>query len=470
MAIQFPANASVNQTYTTSGRTWTWTGTRWRLTDDIEQANLMTISTHVMPAHSDIYDLGHSTRRWRSLYVSGNTIVLGGSSIKSGESGVTFTSASNASQPVSLAISSLVIGSGNTAVTLAASETGLQTVNASNVTIPVGGAVTVSNTAPTSPINGTLWIDDTTADLNAYLSNTWITVSGTIGPQGNIGATGPAGATGVSASGRIWYFTQTNSNIVNYESLTPDRPDANPQDIMSGSVTSAGGQTLLASFATAPGDPYLTELPVGEYEIRFWANVSSGDGVSTLVFKTYRRSTDNSETLLFELTSAEINATTATYSSAIATLTAPLALAQTDRIVTKVYAQTTNVGAVTVSFVHSGITPSSWRTAIGQGYTGPAGATGVTGPAGATGATGFGATGATGFGATGATGATGPAGATGIAFATGGGSDRIFFYNDVRVTANFTLASNTNAMTAGPITVADNVFITIPEGSTWTVV
>ncbi len=468
MAIQFPANANIGQSYTSSGVTWSWTGSRWRLADFYTQPNLMAITNHLMPAHNEVYDLGHSSLRWRSLYIAGNTIVLGGSSIKSADGGISFTSAANNTQPVSIAVSSLQIGSGNAAVTLAATATGLQTVNASNVVIPVGGAVSVGNTAPASPIEGTLWLDDTTIDLNAYYSNSWVTLSGTIGPQGNIGATGPQGATGISAAGRIWYFTQTDSNVVGYESLVPDRPDANPQDVMGADVTNASGNVLVASFITAPGDPYLTELPVGEYEIRFWANVSDASGTSQLVFETLRRSTANAETLLFELTSGEINATTPTYYTAIATNTQALALANTDRIVTKIYAKTTNATTTRVNFIHSGNTPSSWRTAIGQGYTGPQGATGATGVQGPQGATGAGATGAT--GPIGSTGATGPSGATGIAFATGGGSDRIFFYNDVRVTANFSLASNTNAMTAGPITVADNVFITIPEGSTWTIV
>ena len=108
-----------------------------------------------------------------------------------------------------------------------------------------------------------------------------------------------------------------------------------------------------------------------------------------------------------------------------------------------------------------------------MGATGPVGATGfgATGSTGTQGATGpsGGATGATGpsgtNGTNGATGATGPSGG-----ATGAGGDAIFWENDQNVTTNYTISTNKNAMTAGPITVNSGVTVTIPSGSVWTVV
>jgi hypothetical protein len=97
---------------------------------------------------------------------------------------------------------------------------------------------------------------------------------------------------------------------------------------------------------------------------------------------------------------------------------------------------------------------------------------GATGPVGSTGATGLiGATGPSG-GPTGATGATGLQGATGIGSggATGAGGDAIFWENDQNVTTNYTISTNKNAMSAGPITVDAGVTVTIPSGSVWTVV
>jgi hypothetical protein len=50
----------------------------------------------------------------------------------------------------------------------------------------------------------------------------------------------------------------------------------------------------------------------------------------------------------------------------------------------------------------------------------------------------------------------------------GGGGDQVFVENDQEVTTDYTITTNKNAMSAGPITVSANV--TIPPGSTWTIV
>lgn len=57
-----------------------------------------------------------------------------------------------------------------------------------------------------------------------------------------------------------------------------------------------------------------------------------------------------------------------------------------------------------------------------------------------------------------------------IAGSGGGVVDGTFYTNPTTITADYTLASNTNAMTAGPITIADGITVTIPDGSAWTVV
>lgn len=54
--------------------------------------------------------------------------------------------------------------------------------------------------------------------------------------------------------------------------------------------------------------------------------------------------------------------------------------------------------------------------------------------------------------------------------ATGAGDDKVFYLNDQHVTANYSIPSNQNAMTAGPIVVDNGVTVSIPDGSTWTVV
>ncbi len=52
----------------------------------------------------------------------------------------------------------------------------------------------------------------------------------------------------------------------------------------------------------------------------------------------------------------------------------------------------------------------------------------------------------------------------------GGGQDKVFYENDTAVTADYQISNNKNAMSAGPITINSGVTVTVPTGSTWTIV
>jgi hypothetical protein len=54
--------------------------------------------------------------------------------------------------------------------------------------------------------------------------------------------------------------------------------------------------------------------------------------------------------------------------------------------------------------------------------------------------------------------------------ATGGGTDQIFYLNGQIVTTNYTVASGNNAISAGPITIANTVTVTIANNANWTIV
>ncbi len=54
--------------------------------------------------------------------------------------------------------------------------------------------------------------------------------------------------------------------------------------------------------------------------------------------------------------------------------------------------------------------------------------------------------------------------------AAGGGTDQVFYENGNTVTADYTISTNTNAMSAGPITINADATVTIPSGSTWVIV
>lgn len=56
------------------------------------------------------------------------------------------------------------------------------------------------------------------------------------------------------------------------------------------------------------------------------------------------------------------------------------------------------------------------------------------------------------------------------AVASSGASGGMFFENDITLNTSYTINNNKNAMTAGGITLADGVTVTVPSGSTWTIV
>ena len=54
--------------------------------------------------------------------------------------------------------------------------------------------------------------------------------------------------------------------------------------------------------------------------------------------------------------------------------------------------------------------------------------------------------------------------------ATGGGADQIFYENGQTVNTSYTITTNNNAGTFGPISVAAGVTVTVPSGSVWSIV
>jgi hypothetical protein len=54
--------------------------------------------------------------------------------------------------------------------------------------------------------------------------------------------------------------------------------------------------------------------------------------------------------------------------------------------------------------------------------------------------------------------------------ASGTAGNAVFYENDQQVTNSYTLTTNKNALSAGPITINAGVTVTIPTGSVWTIV
>jgi hypothetical protein len=58
----------------------------------------------------------------------------------------------------------------------------------------------------------------------------------------------------------------------------------------------------------------------------------------------------------------------------------------------------------------------------------------------------------------------------GLGGATGGGTDQVFYENDVAVTTSYTISTDKNAISGGPVEIDSGATVTIPSGSVWSVV
>ena len=63
-------------------------------------ADFSAVGEHILPTTTETYDLGSTSKRFRSLYLAGNTIDIGGSTISSDGTGTISISASGATLPL----------------------------------------------------------------------------------------------------------------------------------------------------------------------------------------------------------------------------------------------------------------------------------------------------------------------------------------------------------------------------------
>lgn len=79
-----------------------------RLAKFTDVANFANISSHLLPSANVTYDLGSPTRRWRSLYLSNNTIYLDSVAIRAGSNGV-ISFVNSANNLTAIRASSLIV-------------------------------------------------------------------------------------------------------------------------------------------------------------------------------------------------------------------------------------------------------------------------------------------------------------------------------------------------------------------------
>ena len=190
MAINFPDSPSNGDTFTASGTVYVYS-TANNYWSKQSSTIPLEVTGHVLPDTNITYDLGSTSKRFRDLYIDGNTLDLGGQEIKATASGIE--------------LSELTIGSGTNKVKLVATTTGkLETTGTDS-----GG----TTAAATSSLNENSGIED--------LSNVTIEV---VAETLTIGVDDPTAGHGTAwqwtwPSGPIAYASSSITNSV--ESSVP---------------------------------------------------------------------------------------------------------------------------------------------------------------------------------------------------------------------------------------------------------
>ncbi len=149
MAINFPDSPTNGDTFTASGKSFVYNSTTqsWSAVTSGSAINLSSITSDILPDTDSAYDLGSATNKFKSLYLSSDTLFLGDSgSISAGPGG-------------EIVLPSLKIGKGANAVKLEADASGkLKTKKVvSGVTQAAeepGNATTVANMAGLIAVTG----------------------------------------------------------------------------------------------------------------------------------------------------------------------------------------------------------------------------------------------------------------------------------------------------------------------------
>lgn len=102
--------------------------------------DLTAIGSNLLPDTTTTYDIGSSSKRWKDLYLAGNTINLAGATISSDGTGAISISATGATLP----LNSNVLVSGAITKTIALANSGGEPVQAIQFFTRTGGLVTAN--------------------------------------------------------------------------------------------------------------------------------------------------------------------------------------------------------------------------------------------------------------------------------------------------------------------------------------
>jgi len=203
MALNFPISPTLNQTHTVGTKTWKWNGYAWDLQlgsvadQGLNTSNTVTFAgitltgntntRHIIPTANVAYDLGSPSLRFRDLYLSGNTLNLGG---------VQLSSSNN-----SLVIPSLNVGNVKISVDQSGQLNFSQPITISGNNVSTTGNIAFDSTTLVSNTNAirlksanSIWSFNTSNSIvfpNGTLQNTaWVGITtGLIDDDGNISNT-----------------------------------------------------------------------------------------------------------------------------------------------------------------------------------------------------------------------------------------------------------------------------------------
>ena len=268
----------------------------------------------------------------------------------------------NASITGNLPVTNLAAGT-TTQVLLMDGSTPTWTTLSGGATVSATGVVTLSSSSIT--LTG-----DVTGPANA---NTVVALQGNPVQSGTLGATqdgyvltwtngstqwqARAPAT-LIADGLDYHFCNSANTISGYNELEENATQS--QATLTAS-TSSSSKVLIKAFATDANEPGVEVLPAGDWIFNFYAYASlTGAFLTTIIFDVYTRTSGGAETLLFSVTSGNIQVTSVGYYTVTYSDPNNIVVPSTNVLVIKVSAQSANIIATTVSFVFDGTTNASY--------------------------------------------------------------------------------------------------------------
>jgi carbonic anhydrase/acetyltransferase-like protein (isoleucine patch superfamily) len=241
------------------------------------------VSSNLTPSTNETYNLGNTTNRWKDLWLSGNSIQLGNTSITSGSSNSLVTS--NANIFTSLLVGNTdttgyitignitnrqaltVSGNSNITITTAATST---TSGALQVAggVGVGGNIYVGGA--TANIIGNLMVGNATTVSNANITGD-LTLGGSANVAGNVSITG-----NLLVTGSTTYLDVTNTSI---KDALIDLGGAGRGANASGNDGNDRG-LLLRNFTTVPVNQFIG-WKTGNTEFQMLTNVTDSANIVT---------------------------------------------------------------------------------------------------------------------------------------------------------------------------------------------